>query len=202
MEPGKYFEHNQKKLDSIPDADLEWVKALKKCKKHVIMKLRKRTLFGAHTEERLAMDPVDYYVSFAYEAVLDGNWEWKDGRTLGQQLVRIADNRIGKEVEKFKIEENNKFSIAGEDIDELFFSTNPPPGEPTMLQEILFNKQVEIIEEAVKVDENMEMFWECVKDGMKRDAIAAFLEKKPKQVDKIREKIINKIKGSGHFELE
>jgi hypothetical protein len=170
VERGKHLEHNLKKLESV--STTEWTKALKKCRTHVVTRLRKRTLFGAHTEERLGMDPVDYYVSFAYDAILDGHWEWKDGRTLEEQIVRIADNRIGKEVEKYKTEQDGQFSMAGDDIDEIFYSDDLPPEKSTPIQEAVFSKKISIIEEAVKGDENLEMFWECVKEGMKRDAIA------------------------------
>lgn len=152
------------------------------------------------------MDPVDYYVSFAYDAIIEGKWEWKLIRDLGQQLVRIAENRIGKEVEKYKTGHNVEFSAPGDIIDErasgeYFYSTEPPPANPSILQEAVYSKKIAIIEEAIKGDENLEMFWECVKDGMKRDAIAAFMEKQPKQVDKFREKLMDKIKNSAHFEL-
>jgi len=199
VERGKHLESNLKKLESVTDA--QWTKALEKCKKHVVTRLRKRTLFGAHAEERLGMDPVDYYISFAYDAIIDGHWEWRDGRTLGQQMVRIAENRIGKEVEIYKTGDNGQFSMAGEDIDDFFYSEDPPPGEPNLVKEAVFGKKISIIEEAIKGDENLEMFWECVKDGMKREAVAEFMEKKPKQVDKLREKLINKIKSSPHFQL-
>lgn len=147
------------------------------------------------------MDPVEYYISYAYDALLDGDWEWKDGRTLEQQLSRIAENRIGKEVEKAKTGFKGKFAMAGEDIDEYFYGDEPLPGEPTMIQEAVFGKKIAIIEEAVKGDENLENFWECVKEGMKRNEIAEFMELQPKQVDKLREKLINKIKDSPHFQL-
>lgn len=201
---GQHLTHNLKKLESVTDSD--WVVALKKCRDHVKIRLRKRTLFGAHTDERLGMDPVDYYVGFAYDSIIEGNWEWKSGRDLGKQLVRIAENRIGKEVEKFKIEHDVKFSTPGDMIDEHspgenFYSQEPPPVNPSIVQEAVYGKKIAIIEEAVRGDENLEMFWECVKDGMKRDEIATFMEKQPKQVDKFREKLINKIKNSAHFEL-
>jgi hypothetical protein len=199
VERGKHLARNLKKIESVTETD--WVSALKMCKRHVITRLRKRTVFGAHTEERLGMDPVDYYVSFAYDVILDGHWAWKDGRTLGQQMVRIAENRIGKEVEKYKVEHYRQFAMAGEVIDEFFYSEDPPPGEPTLVQEAVFSKKIAVIEEVVKGDENLEMFWECVKDGMRRDAIAVFMEKQPKQIDKLREKLINKIKNSPHFQL-
>jgi hypothetical protein len=147
------------------------------------------------------MDPAEYYVQFAYDAIVDGHWEWKDERTLGQQLVRIADNRIGKEVEKYRTEQGGSFSMAGEKMDAFFYNDDPLPGEPTLVQEAVFNKKIAIIEDAIKGDENLEMFWECVKDGMKREAIATFMEKQPKQIDKLREKLMSKVKSSPHFQL-
>jgi hypothetical protein len=199
VERGKHLESNSKKLASVTDD--QWIKALKKCRKHIVTRLWKKTLFGAHTEDRLGMDPVEYYVSFAYDAIISGNWEWKDRYSLGQQMVRIAENRLGKEVDKYKAEHDGRFSMAGSDIDEFFYLEDPPPGEPTLVQEAVFGKQIAIIEEALKGDENLEMFWECVKEGMKRDDIATFMEKQPKQIDKLREKLINKIKNSPHFQL-
>lgn len=204
MNTARHLAGNLKKLGSVTDSD--WIVALNKCKKHVKTRLYKRTLFGAHSEERLGMDPVDYYVSYAYDAIIEGKWEWKDGRDLGKQLVRIADNRIGKEVEKSKTEKDGKFSAEGDVIDEmntgdLFYSLDPPPANPSIVQEAVYSKKIGIIEEAIRGDDDMEIFWDCIKEGMKRDDIATFMEKKPKQIDKIREKLIDKIKSSPHFEL-
>lgn len=199
MERGKHLKSNLKKLEFVTDD--QWIKALKKCKDHIERRLRRRTLFGAHTEERLGKDPLDYYVEYATDAIIEGEWEWKEGRTLGQQLIRIADNRIGKEVEKYKTESGGEFSMAADEIDETFYDDDLPPDQPTLVQEAVFSKKITIIEEAIKGDENLEMFWECVKEGMKREEIAIFMEKKPRQVDKLREKLINKIKNSPHFQL-
>ena len=200
VERGKYLKRNLEKLE--PVTETEWVNALLQCREHITIRLRKRTLFGAHTDDNLGMDPVEYYVSFAYDAILDGHWEWKDGRTLGQQLIRIANNRLGKEVEKYKTSQDGAFSMSGEDIDGFFYSSDPLPEEHSLVQEAVFSKKIQIIEEAIKGDDDLGMFWECIKDGMKRDDIASFMEKKPKQIDKLREKLIGKIKKSPHFQLE
>lgn len=201
MEGKKHLEHNQKKLDATPDIVNEWIKALNQCKEYVTTKLGKRTLFGAHTEQRLVAEPVEHYVGFAYEAILEGDWEWKDGRTLGQQLIRIADNRIGKEVEKYRLEKSKASSILVDDVNQMFYSDDPLAEQQSLLEEIVFKQKIDTIESAIIGNENLEMFWECVKGGMKREAIAEFMEKSPKQVDKIREKLINKIKNAPHFQV-
>lgn len=191
-----------KKLEALIAPESEWAKALKKCRRHVQIRICRSTLFGAHSEERLGMDPVEYYVSFAYEAILEGHWEWKDERTLGQQLVRIAENRIGKEVELYRTEPRTQLLITNDDIDERFYSEDLPPAELTLIQDAVFNKKIEIIEESINGDGDLELFWECIKEGMKRNDIAVFMEKKPKQIDKLREKLIGKINKSHHFQFD
>lgn len=69
-----------------------------------------------------------------------------------------------------------------------------------MVKEILYNKKVSVIEESIKGDEDFESFWECVKDGMKALQIAEFMDKMPKQVYKIQERFVKKIKESSYFE--
>jgi hypothetical protein len=89
-EPGKYYDANCRKLDGLDDPQFK--AALKKCRDHLDIKLKRRTTFGAHTEKRLGEDPYDYYTRYAYSAIISGDWEWKDGRTLGQQMIRIIDS--------------------------------------------------------------------------------------------------------------
>jgi len=199
LKRGKHFERNQRKLESVTES--QWVLALNKCRNHIRIRLHNRTLFGAHAEERLGMDPEDYYLSFAYDAVIYGHWEWKDGRTFGDQLVRIAENRIGKEVEKYNSESKEKFTIPTEEIDILVYAARVPSEESTIAQEAVYSKKVSIIEEAVDGDDDLQLFWECIKEGMKADAIAELLEMPPAYVYKLRDKLINKIKNSGYFPL-
>lgn len=199
MERGKHLQHNLKKLETVSDA--QWVKALEKCRKHVLLRLRKQALFGAHAAERLGMDPVDYYVSFAYDAIIEGNWEWNDKRTLGQQMARIAENRIGKEVEQYQKEPNGQFSMDGDKMDEIFYSSDLPPDQPTTIQEVVYAKKINIIEEAIQGNNDLEWFWDCVKEGMKPNEIAVFMEKDIRKIYKLRETLIDKVKASDHFQL-
>lgn len=141
------------------------------------------------------MDPVEFYVEYAYDALTNGNWEWKDDRTLGQQLIIIANNQIGKQVEKYRRENDPTHSVTGDDLDELCYSDDSPPNNPTQLQELLYEQQLQCIETAVREDKNLQIFWMCIKEGMKRQEIADFMEKTPKQIDKLREKLINKVKN-------
>lgn len=201
-EVGKHFIKNQKKLNALSDMEADWAAALDKCREHIRIRLKRRTTFGAHTETRLGEDPFDYYTSYAYEAILSGRWEWKDNHTLSEQMILIADSTISTEVEKVEAKKNNEKIIPFDDLETMFYNQDGPSLEPDMIKEILINKQISIIEEVIHGDEQLGFFWDCVKEGMKRAEIAAYLEISPKQQDKLRERFIDKIKKAPYFELE
>lgn len=145
------------------------------------------------------MDPFDYYLTYAYDALILGTWEWKDDYSLSQQMIRIIDSTISTEVDKVKTIKATASKIVSSDSSDFWFADSEDT-EPDMVKEILHNKKVSVIEESVKGDENFEIFWECVKDGMKTAQIAEFMEKTPKQVYKIQERFVRKIKESPYFE--
>lgn len=202
METGKHFIKNQKKLEALPDPEDQWAAALDKCREHIRIRLKRRTTFGAHTEARLGEDPYTYYISYAYDAILSGRWEWKDSHTLSEQMILIADSTISTEVEKVQTKKTDKKKVVYDDLATMFYEQDEQSGVPDMVREILINKQISTIEEVIKGDDDLEHFWECVKEGMKRTEIAAYMEITPKQQDKLRERFINKIKKSPYFEME
>lgn len=205
MEPLKHQIRNHRKLDAIPAAELnqQWAAALDKCRKHVRIRIARRTAFGAHSSLRLGEDPITFYVTFAYEAILSGLWEWKDEYTLSQQMIRIVNSKISEEVRKFEDEEEKVPKlIAGDEIDEMFYGDDPLTGELDMVREILINKQISVIEESIHDHDDMKNFWECVKEGMTRMEIAEYMEKTPKQIGKLRERFLEKIRNSPYFNME
>lgn len=202
METGKHFSKNQKKLDSTNELENQWIIALGKCRDHIRIRLKRRTVFGAHTDIRLGEDPYTYYISFAYNAILSGRWEWKDSHTLSEQMILIADSTISTEVEKFELEKHKQSEkIIKDNIKTIFYDQDVISENLDLVKEILIDKQISIIEEVIKGDSDLEYFWECIKDGMKRVDIIAFLEITPKQQDKLRERFIDKIKKSPYFEI-
>ena len=201
METGKHFIKNQKKLEALTDCVAQWAAALDKCREHIRVRLKRRTTFGAHTEARLGEDPYTYYISYAYDAILSGRWEWKDGHTLSEQMILIADSTISTEVEKVQTKKEGEKKVVYDDRETMFYEQDIP-GESDMVREIVINKQVSTIEETIQGDEDLEHFWECVKEGMKRTEIATYMEISPKQQDKLRERFINKIRKSPYFEME
>ncbi len=204
LETGKFFEQNHERLDSLKNNELEWSKALKKCQKHIIYKIGKKTLYGAHTIARLGVDPIDYYTNYAYEAILSGRWEWKDDNSLSDQLILIADSTISTEVEKTKTDKADlqvQF-VNFENLEQIFYDLPDATYQPDLAKEALFKVQINVIEECIKGNDDLENFWECIKEGMKRADIASFMEKTTKQVDKVRETFVKKIKASSYFQID
>lgn len=202
MERGKYIIKNHKKLDALADPEHQWAVALEKCREHIRIRLKRRTTFGAHTESRLGEDPYTYYISYAYDAILSGRWEWKDKHTLSEQMILIADSTISTEVEKAQTTKPGVKKVVYDDLETMFYVQDALSEDKEMVRDILIDKRISVIEELIQGDEKLEYFWECVKEGMKRSEIAANMEITLKQQDKLRERFVSTIRKSSYFEMD
>ncbi len=191
MEVGKYYNSNQHKITALNDAD--WKVALAKCKEHIKWRLKQRTLSGAHSASNLGSEPVDHYLGIAYEKILDGKWEWKDDYTLGQQMIRVANSYISKEVEKATSAKGEALQIIYKDVEEEFYDLAEPPDDDSEVKE--FETRILAIETAVAGDEELEFMIEGLKEGKKRADIAELLGIGVRQFDKLREKIMRRIQN-------
>lgn len=190
MAVGAYYEQNQSKLAKLSESD--WRVALKKCKDHITWKLNQKTLSGAHAASRLGADAVDHYLGIAYEKLLAGDWEWKEGRPLVEQMIRITNSIISTEVEKKKTKKEESFAISYRDNENEFYDVADLPDSSE--EEPEFAGKLQIIYNAVEGDAQLELLMEGVKEGMKRAEIAELLEMRPRQFDKLRERLIRKVK--------
>lgn len=202
---GTFFESNSIKLNTV--SSVEWEIALRKAEKHLNYRLWNRTSFGAHTIENLGVPAKEHYLNFAYMSVIYGNWEWKDDFDLPQQLIRIIDSRISTVVESYKkAKDKNEGRLkdgkyllttteVAQDIENTFYDLE---GDEEISEENLLKaeEQYEEIEQFIleSDDEDLIMFWECVKEGYTRKDIAEFIGKTPKQLDKIKEKLLRQIR--------
>lgn len=191
MELGEYYKKNQDRIASLRDAD--WKVALKKCKDHLKWKLRQKTLSGAHSASRLGADPIEHYLGISYEKILTGEWEWKDEYSLTEQLIRIADSYINTEVEKKKTKKEKLLKIKYKDIEHEFYNLTDPPD--SLEEEAEFTERLQLIENAIKGDAQLELFMEAVREGMKRADVAEILEIQPRQLDKVREKLLKRVRN-------
>lgn len=188
---GKYYEQNLRKLAQVSESD--WRVALKKCEVHITWKLKQKTLSGAHAASRLGADAVENYLGIAYEKILAGDWEWKEGHTLTEQMIRIANSVISTEVEKIKTKKEESFGITYSDIENNFYDLAVLTDSDE--EESKFTEKLQNIYDAIKGDTQLELLMDGVKEGMKRVEIATLLDLQPRQFDKLRERLIRKVKS-------
>lgn len=90
----------------------EWVGVMKICKEHITMKVRHKTLFGAHSQVRLGMDPFQFYFHEALIKLYEGVWDWQYEKfSLLEQMKRIIDSIISEEVRKSKTTKEKKQTV-------------------------------------------------------------------------------------------
>lgn len=191
MKTGQYYYNNQKRIAELTEAD--WRVALAKCKEHIKWRLRQKTLSGAHSASNLGADPEDHYLGLSYEKILTGEWEWKEEYTLAEQMIRIVNSYISKEVEKATSVKGGLFKIIYKDVEEEFYDVVDPP--ESTLENNINEARLQSIEAAVCGDEQLEFLVEALKEGKKRTEIAELLDILPRQLDKIREKLIRRVKN-------
>ena len=95
-EIGQWFEQNQMKLNET--SNKEKAQAVNELRVYINKNLRGCTKYGAHSAAVLGCEPDDYYLQKAWQKIYNGIWEWKDGRTLADQLMRTASNLMQKQV--------------------------------------------------------------------------------------------------------
>lgn len=190
MNIGLYYNSNQKKLSTLKEND--WIVALVKCKKHIRLKLKQKTLSGAHAASNVGADPIDHYLSMAYTKLLEGEWEWKAEFSLLDQLIRMIDSFIGKQVDKQKTEKAKAVRLEYSNVIDEFYIADQDEfdAEENKTYEI----QAKALCDAAKGDAELEVIYEAICEGMKRADIAELLDKTPKQFDKLKEKLINRVK--------
>jgi DNA-directed RNA polymerase specialized sigma24 family protein len=191
MELGEYYKKNQDRIASLRDCD--WRVSLDKCKKHIQLRLWQKKLTGAHSASRLGADPIEHYLGISYEKILTGEWEWKDKYSLTEQMIRIADSYISTEVEKKKTKKEESLEIKYKDVEQVFYDLTDPPD--TSEEEAVYAERLQLIENAIKGDAQLELFMEAVREGMKRADIAEILEIQPRQLDKVRDKLMRRVKN-------
>lgn len=187
---GPHYTNNGERFSKTSDS--EWRTVLYKCKKHIRIRLKQKTITGAHAASTVGGDPVDHYLSLVYTKLLAGEWEWKPDYSLLQQMIRAIDSEISKQIEKYTTKKSESLRISYTDITDEFYVDDDVPYDEE--QDKHYQTQVEALNDAAKGDTELELIVDAIKEGMKRADIAELLGKTPKQFDKLKEKLINKIK--------
>jgi len=104
--------------------DKEWLEVLDKLTVFVRFKLKGKTIFGAHSEQNLGVEPVEYYVDEAIGKLFGLEWEWQfEKYSLIDQLKRIVGSMISANVESYRKKkekvlptENETLSVLAEKV--------------------------------------------------------------------------------------
>lgn len=193
MEVGPFFEANRLKVAKLTSDN--WAAALVICKEHLVYRLRQRTLSGIYSEANLGSDPFDHYVSLAYEKLLSGAWEWKEGRSLSEQMIRIIDSELSKEVKRKDAKTSHLSHQVYPGDDHLDFYQEEDPEEKAV-DRTVNEVKLAAIAKACEDDDELCFIIECLKEGKKRAQIAELMGIKPKQLDKLREKLLRRIQST------
>ena len=102
----------------------EWLEVLDKLTVFVHFKLKGKTIFGAHSEQNLGVEPVEYYVDEAIGKLFGLEWEWQfEKYSLIDQLKRIVGSMISTNVENYRKKkekvlptENETLSVLAEKV--------------------------------------------------------------------------------------
>jgi hypothetical protein len=110
-------DENSEKLLKVTEN--EWKEILDQFTRWVYFRLQGLTLYGAHSEQNLGLNPVDYYVGTAIEKLYNGEWKWKDEHTLLDQLKRIAGSMMSENVRKYEQKSEKIVPLDDEMLDSL-----------------------------------------------------------------------------------
>ncbi|MES2648111.1 MAG: hypothetical protein V4717_14635 [Bacteroidota bacterium] len=190
MEFGPYYQRNQRKLASISEA--KWKETIAKCIRFIELKLKKKTLYGAHAGSLLGAEAVDHYISVAYERIISGYWEFQDDMDIAEQMMRVITSYISKAIEHTKTVKATVLNIKYTPIEEEFYEKEIDSGADDLLED-RYASMIKSIEDTIKDDIELEIIWEAIKEGKTRYEIAELLDKTPRQFDKLREKLIRMV---------
>jgi hypothetical protein len=101
----------QSRLESTSDKD--WLNIVDELTKFVHFKLKGwKIKKGAHSEQNLGIDAINYYVNGAIEKVFSFSWEWKyEKYSLIDQLKVIIGSMMSSNVESYKIKKGYNYPI-------------------------------------------------------------------------------------------
>ena len=140
-----------KQLNAI--SDNEWVDVIDKLTTYVHFKLKGRTIFGAHSEQNLGINPVEYYVDDAIGKLFSLEWKWQfEKYSLLEQLQRVVGSMISTNVEKFKAKKESIILMDEEKLVSL--EKSEIDGNEVQYYEVF--KQA--LEECSKDDEELQLY--------------------------------------------
>lgn len=179
-------------------SEKEWLVAMAKCREHIKLKLKNKTLTGAHSEAILKMPAPDYYFTHAVQKLyeVDG-WIWQFEKfDLIEQLVRIINSMISEQVRKYKVEKNKIPVVASTENETDFDSIDDSlTKEEIVEREKAVDEFLKITEAAISGDEDLEILFLHLMDKKEYSEIAVEMNRDIKKIYKLAERMKEKVRN-------
>lgn len=159
----------------------EWDGICSRCKTWLRSKLWGKTSGGAHAEKELGLPAEDYYLNEAIALIYEFRWEWKFEKfSLTEQIIRICNSLISRQVEKFK----SKKEVALDYNDEIGLNVFDEVYEEDI------DNLLRCIERIVAQDTRLCFYWEAIKEGYKPKMISELMNEPTNKTYKLNDKLI------------
>lgn len=179
-------------------SDDDWRVVVKKVKNHLRIRKILFSTTGVHSEKNFGMSPMDYYLGNAIEKLFDGKWIWKKDLTISEQVIRIIDSMISTELEKADTDKAKSVNIEYVDADKdlWLFPSDIDISQSDEIEKD-FQEKIDLIYKAIDGDNDLELLFLCIQQGIKSKDIAEEMGIPVERVYKLSEKLklkANKLK--------
>lgn len=186
-----------RKLHELPYSEVE--EAIKQLTHHVQARLRfgsliDRTRTGAHGENNLGMNAIDFYVGESIKRLYDPNgWDWKfEKLTLPEQLMRIANKLISAKVSEY-IDKKEKMPIFDKRDTADIFDLELMAIDSANGNEHIYTKLIELALEQTKDDDNLHYFTIRYFEKASFETIATEMNLTIQQIYVLRKKLVRRL---------
>lgn len=179
----------QTRLEAI--SDKEWILIVDELTRFVHFKLKGwKIKMGAHSEQNLGIDAINYYVNGAIEKIISHSWEWKyEKYSLIEQLRVIIGSMMSSNVESYKNKKGECYPTEDKKLNSL--AEKETDGEN--------NEQYEIFHKALyecsKDDEELQLYVMALDESNSFDEISRLTGFEKKKLYVLQKKIGRRIEN-------
>lgn len=187
------------KLHNLSDAEIKV--ALKQLTHFIRARLRLKSLIdrtksGAHSDQNLGMNAIDYYVGESVKRLWEPNgWDWKFEKfTLAEQLMRIANKLISDRVKSYKNKKEQMPKFVDKDVSDIYDLTQIAE-ENIRGNEEIYQKLIELAYDVAKENDAFYYFTIRYLEGADFLTIGNEMDLTRNQIYVLRKKLVRKLSG-------
>jgi len=170
--------------------DKEWLAILDKLTVFVRFKLKGKTIFGAHSEQNLGIEPVEYYVDEAIGKLFGLEWEWQfEKYSLIDQLKRIVGSMISTSVENYRKKKEKVMPIENEILSALVEKVNPHNEN----EDVNYQLFTEALEKCSQDDDELQLYVMALDECNSFDDMSIELGWEKKKLYSLQQKMTRRV---------